>query len=354
MSCGKAWPAGTTAAVDGFCLQCPGELGPPVDANGAAARTQPTLPAEAPGSALDAVSDGSAPELPARVSSSTTHAIAGATPDDLEPRPPTRGSAALTKIHYAQEPMQPGATLRRQPQSLSPDDVEVNFDPLTGADTDQWPRDSSRRHPSAGSGDTTAVVLTGTDGLPLLPPTATSALARIAGVTRGLPAKLARLNWRCRDCRAALTAGSEAIAARRCAACGGKIEPELPPAPPGVPCLILYDPETRVRIGRFPLRGDLFLIGRLDPGSDSFPDLNLADYLAPADARQVSRLQCEVQRDRSSIPEALYLVPLPGNSGVYIKGTRVEPGERVLLVEQLLFGIGGDRIFLRFEANLAV
>ncbi|HTL53076.1 MAG TPA: hypothetical protein VL860_10905, partial [Planctomycetota bacterium] len=32
LSCGTIWKDGTLAYIDGFCLHCPGELGPPTDA----------------------------------------------------------------------------------------------------------------------------------------------------------------------------------------------------------------------------------------------------------------------------------------------------------------------------------
>ncbi|MGH7144248.1 MAG: FHA domain-containing protein [Planctomycetota bacterium] len=392
LSCGTAWNEGTLAYVDGFCLRCPGELGPAVEAS-AGARAAAAAAAGAAASAVGAATPptprptptagGAAGPAAARAASAsraiaakddddveteveiepdlpevdtttrlmwgeeltTTQSVAVHAADDLEPHRLRTRSEALTQIRI--EPQELAAQQRATAKVQDENPTGTGLDLRTGAatsiqDGSTGPAAARRnpvatRPPSTGSGDTTAAMAPVEIPVPAVP----------------LPARLAGVSWSCRDCGTVFRPGAPSIATKHCGECTGKLQPALALVPPGAAALILYDPDTKVRIGRFALTRDIFLIGRLDPSGGTFPELSAEEWLGAEDARQVSRRHCEIQRDRNTVPETFYLVPLAGNSGVFVKGQGVEPGTRLVLEDRAVIGLGGDRVFLRFEAATA-
>jgi hypothetical protein len=95
-------------------------------------------------------------------------------------------------------------------------------------------------------------------------------------------------------------------------------EPERPP--PGTACLVLYGPQKQP-LHYFSLTKDVTLIGRSDAVSGSFPDIDLAAWLDPAQARRVSRKHALVFRSRAD--RRCWLRPLAGNTGTQIEADMV-------------------------------
>jgi hypothetical protein len=115
--------------------------------------------------------------------------------------------------------------------------------------------------------------------------------------------------------------------------------------PTGTRCLVLLRPDKQP-LRWFPLSKDATLIGRQDPVSGTFPDIDLAEWLDVAAVRKVSRKHALVLHSRAS--DAFFFRPLAGNTGTQIDADMVlplrdyplAPGRRIIL---------GGAVRLRFE-----
>ncbi len=130
--------------------------------------------------------------------------------------------------------------------------------------------------------------------------------------------------------------------------------PARPPAPPssgterpavGTRCLVLYGPDKRP-LHYFPLTGDALLIGRLDPVSNCFPDIDVSEFVDEATARRVSRKHALVLHARAS--DSYLLRPLPGNTGTQVEKELVAGGQDVPLTPGTRLVLGGA-VRLKFE-----
>jgi hypothetical protein len=114
---------------------------------------------------------------------------------------------------------------------------------------------------------------------------------------------------------------------------------------PGTPCLTLFGPD-REPLQYFALTRDATLIGRLDALAGVFPDIDLDEWLEPAQARKVSRQHALVLRHRAQ--GSFSLRPLTGNTGTQLETDMVlplqdyplQPGHRLIL---------GGVVRLKFE-----
>jgi hypothetical protein len=118
--------------------------------------------------------------------------------------------------------------------------------------------------------------------------------------------------------------------------------PPPPPAlvldkpPPGIRCLVLYGPD-RVPRHYFPLIKDVTSIGRQDPVENSFPDIDLMEWLEESAARRVSRQHALVLHSR--LNDSFTLRPLAGNTGTQLEADMLpaqqdfllQPGHRLIL-----------------------
>jgi hypothetical protein len=106
--------------------------------------------------------------------------------------------------------------------------------------------------------------------------------------------------------------------------------------PPGTRCLVLYGPD-RKPLHYFALTKDVTVVGRQDPVSGHFPDIDLSAWLDEATARKVSRSHALVLHSR--LNDGYTLRPLAGNTGTQIESEMVpsqldhplRPGTRVVL-----------------------
>jgi len=119
--------------------------------------------------------------------------------------------------------------------------------------------------------------------------------------------------------------------------------PIKPPA--GTPCIVLYGEDRKPR-EYFPLTKDVLAIGRLDPVAGDFPDIDLNEWLEPAEARKISRQHALVLRLRTK--KEFLLRPLPGNTGTQIEADMVLPGQDQPLSPGTRFVLGGAARF-KFE-----
>lgn len=139
-----------------------------------------------------------------------------------------------------------------------------------------------------------------------------------------------------------IAAVEEAIVEEAAVALEAVVEEAPPPSahlerpPPGTTCLVLYGPDKQPR-GYFPLEKDAVLIGRLDAVEGCFPDIDLAGWLEPAQARKVSRRHALILRSRAT--GGFSLRPLAGNTGTQIDADMaiplsdysLTPGQRMIL-----------------------
>src|SRR4051812_20591405 len=119
--------------------------------------------------------------------------------------------------------------------------------------------------------------------------------------------------------------------------------PIKPPA--GTPCIVLYGEDRNPR-EYFPLTKDVLAIGRLDAVAGDFPDIDLNEWLEPAEARKISRQHALVVRMRAK--KEFLLRPLPGNTGTQIEADMVLPGQDYPLIPGVRFVLGGAARF-KFE-----
>jgi hypothetical protein len=112
--------------------------------------------------------------------------------------------------------------------------------------------------------------------------------------------------------------------------------PERPP--PGTPCLVLYGPDKRP-VNFFPLTKDVLLIGRLDPVSGCFPDVDVSEWVEEATARKVSRRHALILRSRAT--GIFTLRPLPGNTGTQVNAELLSAPEDVPLSTGTRVILGG-------------
>ncbi len=121
--------------------------------------------------------------------------------------------------------------------------------------------------------------------------------------------------------------------------------PQRPPA--GTRCLVLYGADKRP-VQYFPLGKDAMLIGRLDPASGCFPDIDVSEWVDAVTARKVSRKHALILHVRGS--DSFTLRPLPGNTGTQVNAqlcpgpddVPLAPGTRVIL---------GGAVRLKFEVT---
>jgi hypothetical protein len=172
----------------------------------------------------------------------------------------------------------------------------------------------------------------------------------------------------CPVCGDVLTTGATV-----CALCGSSLEfgvagpawpedavpwaglDENPPAPAqvvvpvapatGTRCLVLYGPGKKP-VRYFPLRKDITLIGRLDAGRGSFPDIDLAELLDEKSARKISRKHALVLHTRAD--DSFVLRPLAGNTGTQIDADMVRPLANYSLRPGTRLVLGG-MVRLKFE-----
>jgi hypothetical protein len=121
-------------------------------------------------------------------------------------------------------------------------------------------------------------------------------------------------------------------------------EPLRPPA--GTPCLVIYGADRTPR-AYFPLTKDAVLVGRLDPVQGSFPDIDMNEWLSPAEVRKISREHALVLFSRAK--KEFSIRPLKGNTGTQLEKMMLEadklyplqPGQRLILggVARLKFEI---------------
>jgi hypothetical protein len=123
----------------------------------------------------------------------------------------------------------------------------------------------------------------------------------------------------------------------------GRAKPQRPPA--GTRCVTLYGPD-RQPLAYFPLPKDAMLIGRLDAPAGNFPDIDLDEWLEPAQARKISRQHALILHTRSS--DQFALRPLPGNTGTQIEADLVPAGIDYPLSPGRRFILGGVARF-KFE-----
>ncbi|MCC6420181.1 MAG: FHA domain-containing protein [Gemmataceae bacterium] len=112
--------------------------------------------------------------------------------------------------------------------------------------------------------------------------------------------------------------------------------PQRPPA--GTTCLVLYGADKQPR-HYFALSKDATLIGRLDPVSGTFPDIDVGEFADEATARKVSRKHALVIRSRSG--GGFSLRPLPGNTGTQVNAQLVTGGQDVPLAPGTRLILGG-------------
>jgi hypothetical protein len=111
-------------------------------------------------------------------------------------------------------------------------------------------------------------------------------------------------------------------------------ESERPPA--GTPCLVLYGADRKPR-AYFPLTKDAVVVGRLDPIAGSFPDIDLAEWLSPQEARRISREHAVVLHSRSN--KQFTLRAVKGSVGTQLEAEMLDwdkpqsllPGMRIIL-----------------------
>lgn len=118
-------------------------------------------------------------------------------------------------------------------------------------------------------------------------------------------------------------------------------------AEPSAPALVLYGANRQV-LQRFPLTGDVTVIGRQDPVEAIFPEIDLAAHLEPLLARRVSREHIAIIHSRQD--NRYTLRPLPGNTGTQLEADMVQagqeyplhPGHRIILggAVRLKFDLG--------------
>ncbi len=123
------------------------------------------------------------------------------------------------------------------------------------------------------------------------------------------------------------------------------LTPEVPRPPAGTMCLCLYGSDRKPRT-YFPLTKDAVTIGRLDPVANSFPDIDLGEWLTPEQGRKISRAHAIVLVSRAD--QRITLRPLKGNTGTQLERellpadvpVTLAPGQRLVL---------GGVAFLKFE-----
>jgi len=115
------------------------------------------------------------------------------------------------------------------------------------------------------------------------------------------------------------------------------VAPALAQRPPaGSPCLVVYS-KDRQPLCYHVLNKDVVMIGRSDPVRGDFPDLDLAELVAPEEARRISRKHAIVLRSRES--QSFVLRPLAKNTGTQF--------ERVLAADLVDYPlIDGSRLVL--------
>jgi hypothetical protein len=122
---------------------------------------------------------------------------------------------------------------------------------------------------------------------------------------------------------------------------------QLLPPPTGTVCLVLLGPD-KSPVRYFPLDKDVTAVGRADPLSGHFPDLDVGQWVDKETARKVSRRHALVLRQRQD--NTFLLRPLSGNTGTQINQDMVAamhdyplaPGTRLIL---------GGAVRLRFEVT---
>jgi hypothetical protein len=118
------------------------------------------------------------------------------------------------------------------------------------------------------------------------------------------------------------------------------------PPPSGTVCLVLLGPDKQP-IRYFPIDKDVTAIGRSDPVSGHFPDLDVGRWLDKETARKVSRRHALVLRQRQD--NSFLLRPLSGNTGTQINQDMVAAMQDYPLALGTRLILGGA-VRLRFEA----
>jgi hypothetical protein len=142
--------------------------------------------------------------------------------------------------------------------------------------------------------------------------------------------------------------------------CGVELQTAVAPARPDAPArpgpqrpaagtrsLVLYGPDREPR-AYFALNKDATLIGRLDAPAGNFPDIDLDEWLEPAQVRKISRQHALVLHSRAT--DQFSLRPLPGNTGTQIESEMVPPGVDYPLAAGQRFILGGVARF-KFETT---
>jgi hypothetical protein len=129
--------------------------------------------------------------------------------------------------------------------------------------------------------------------------------------------------------------------------------PPVPPTPAAAPqrppvgtrCLVLYGPDKQP-VQYFALDRDATLVGRLDPASGSFPEIDVGQWVDHATARKVSRRHALILRSRGT--NSFALRALPGNTGTQVEKQMLAGSEEVALAEGTRVILGGAVRF-KFE-----
>jgi hypothetical protein len=119
--------------------------------------------------------------------------------------------------------------------------------------------------------------------------------------------------------------------------------PQRPPA--GTRCLVLYGPDKQP-VRYFALDRDAMLVGRLDPASGCFPEIDVGEWVDQATARKVSRKHALILRLRNS--DKFTLRALPGNTGTQVEKRLLAASEEAPLTNGTRVILGGAVRF-KFE-----